>query len=324
MKMNKIIIPAAMLAVGVALVGSVSSTLAWYQYSTKAQAAFIGTSIGKAENLEIKNSQAKWVSRLEAADVNALASATGQFPSLLPVTPGKSVAKTGNDEASAIPAKTAFKNGIETGVAGYRGEAESANIIQFDLKIRYKQVDSQTPVYLDKYLKLVDLTIMDNDGNSGSIKDLYKTIRVHFAVEGGNNYLFANDNDSNEAELTTQTYGNLDTDNDGKYDKVLAYEWESSSYVTYGIENTSEVAYNAHALNLANNPINLGQLAADEEGTTIKVTIWLEGWQKLSGVPSGNLDNAGEGNHTSSMWDPAVYKNKKFNVGMRFQAFDEA
>ena len=43
--MNKIIIPAAMLAVGVALVGSISSTLAWYQYSTKAQAAFIGTSI---------------------------------------------------------------------------------------------------------------------------------------------------------------------------------------------------------------------------------------------------------------------------------------
>ena len=42
MKMNKIIIPAAMLAVGVALVGSISSTLAWYQYSTKAQAAFIG------------------------------------------------------------------------------------------------------------------------------------------------------------------------------------------------------------------------------------------------------------------------------------------
>ena len=54
MKMNKIIIPAAMLAVGVALVGSVSSTLAWYQYSTKAQAAFIGTSIGQSENLEIK------------------------------------------------------------------------------------------------------------------------------------------------------------------------------------------------------------------------------------------------------------------------------
>ena len=52
--MNKIIIPVAALAMGVALVGSVSSTLAWYQYSTKAQAAFIGTSIGESENLEIK------------------------------------------------------------------------------------------------------------------------------------------------------------------------------------------------------------------------------------------------------------------------------
>ena len=164
---------------------------------------------------------------------------------------------------------------------------------------------------------------MDSADNAGNIKDLYKAIRVHFAVDGGNNYLFANDNNSEAEELTTQTYGNLDTDNDGAYDKTLAYDWESSSLVTYGIQDTNEVAYNAHKLDLANNPLSLGQLAADEEGTTIKVTIWIEGWQKLSGVPEDNKDAQGEGNPSSSMWDPAIYKNKKFNVGMRFQAFDE-
>ena len=61
-----------MLAVGVALVGSVSSTLAWYQYSTKAQAAYIGTSVGKSENLEIKKVDGTWVSSLLASDIQDL------------------------------------------------------------------------------------------------------------------------------------------------------------------------------------------------------------------------------------------------------------
>ena len=322
--MNKIIIPAAMLAVGVALVGSVSSTLAWYQYSTKAQAAFIGTSIGQSENLEILSADGvTWKTNLTSTDVNALASATGQYPVLLPVTPGKSVAKTGNDDDSAIPAKTAFKNGVETGKNGYRdGNAEAVNIIQFDLKVRYKKIDSSA-TYLDKYLKLSDLTIMENADAASTKGDLYKAIRVHFAVKEGNNYLFANDSTSSSEELTTQTYGSLDTDNDGAYDKVLDYEWSgNNSTVVYGIENTNEVAYNASALDLGNNPLDICQLGDDENGTTITVTIWIEGWQKLAGLPSNNRDGAGEGNHVSSMWDPTIYTGKKFNVGMRFQALD--
>ena len=89
--MNKIIIPAAALAMGIALVGSVSSTLAWYQYSTKAQAAFIGTSVGQSENLEIQKADEKWTSNLTNAEVNALAGINESYPNLLPVTPGASV-----------------------------------------------------------------------------------------------------------------------------------------------------------------------------------------------------------------------------------------
>ena len=321
MKMNKIIIPAAALAMGIALVGSVSSTLAWYQYSTKAQAAFIGTSVGQSENLEIQKADEKWTSNLTNAEVNALAGINESYPNLLPVTPGASVAKDG-----AIPAKSAFKEGIETGVSEYRKNADPTNIIQFDLKIRYKKTTADSE-YLAKDLMLSDLTIKNDAANTKGA-DLYKAIRVHLAVGNTSYFLFANDNDSSEAELTTQTYGPLDTNNDGVYDKTIGYQWDNTTEVLYGVNNSTEVANNANQLDLNNHPIKLGTLpagnkdSAAKDGLNVKVTIWIEGWHKFNGVPDGNKDKvSGEGS-PSSMWDPQQYVNQKFNVGLRFQGVD--
>ena len=73
MKLNKrIIIPAMSLLVGAALAGSVSSTIAWYQYSTRANVAYLGTSAGTSGNLKIRiRGQNDWGTRLEIDDVNA-------------------------------------------------------------------------------------------------------------------------------------------------------------------------------------------------------------------------------------------------------------
>ena len=190
------------------------------------------------------------------------------------------------------------------------------------MQIRYKKTADQAE-YLDKDLKLVDLTIMNNaETNVAASNDLYKALRVHFAVVDGDNYLFANDNDkSDTAELATTTYGKLDTDNDGEWDKTLGYEWESTSDVIYGADGTSETSYNVAAMNLAANPLNLGQLVANETGTTVRVTIWIEGWQKLKGISQDNKEYESD-SHTAALWNPEVYVGKKFNVGMRFQADD--
>ncbi len=326
--MKKIIIPAAMLAVGVALVGSVSSTLAWYQYSTKAQAAYIGTSVGQSENLEIQKFDSKWASNLTSAEVEKLAGANVNPKNLIPVTPGFDEPTNGNlGKDDEIPAVAKFHNSIETGIAGY-GENRmdvTKNVIQFTLNIRYKQVDSQVS-YQAKTLKLVDLTIMENATNPTTEGDLYKAVRVHFSA-GDNHRLYANNGNAEDETVTTATYGNLDTGNNGTdandqpiYDKVQGYEWDSSSHenVIYGTENSQQIAYNSKkASNLG---WEIGTLPADDEhGLAVKVTIWLEGWQKLSGIPNGNADIAGE-HPTSAMWDPLTYVNAKFNVGMRFQA----
>ena len=325
--MNKIIIPAAMLAVGVALVGSISSTLAWYQYSTKAQAAYIGTSVGQSENLEIKKKDGKWTGNLSSAEVEKLAGADVTPKNLIPVTPG--ISGDGNlAKDAALPAIADFENSIETGIEGYgeqRGDI-ATNVVQFTLNIHYKQVDSEVS-YKAKKLKLVDLTIMDNASAASTKGDLYKAIRVHISA-GDSHRLYANNGKSSDETITTATYGFLDTINSGRnqsgepiYDKKEGYEWDPQSQenVVYGINNSQQVAYNTSYADNLN--WEIGDLPATEAGLAVTVTIWLEGWQKLSGVPSGNADKAGE-SPSSAMWDPQAYSNKKFNVGMRFQAVD--
>lgn len=326
MKMNKIIIPVLAIAMGAALVGSVSSTLAWYQYSTKAQAAYIGTSVGQSENLEIQKKDTKWASNLPSSEVEKLAGADIAPKSLIPVTPG--ISGDGNlGKDDALPAVADFENSIETGVAGYgdqRGDI-TTNVVQFTLNIHYKKTDTQES-YLAKKLKLVDLTIMENASASTTEGDLYKAVRVHFS-SGDNHRLYANNGVAADETITTATFGNLDTGNNGRngdnpiYDKVQGYEWDSTSQqnVIYGIENSQQVAYNSSYTDNLN--WEIGTLPETEAGLAVKVTIWLEGWQKLGGIPSGNADRSGE-HPTSAMWDPQVYSNKKFNVGMRFQAVD--
>ena len=70
MKLNKkIIFPAFALLAGVSLVGSISGTVAWYQYSTRANASYIGSSAGVSGNLQIRLPNGEWGPRVETNDV---------------------------------------------------------------------------------------------------------------------------------------------------------------------------------------------------------------------------------------------------------------
>ena len=51
---KKIVVSALAIAMGAALAGSISGSVAWYQYSTKAAVQFTGTSIGTEGRLQVK------------------------------------------------------------------------------------------------------------------------------------------------------------------------------------------------------------------------------------------------------------------------------
>ena len=318
--MNKIIIPVVAIAMGAALVGSVSSTLAWYQYSTKAQAAYIGTSIGETENLEIKTKDnqgnPKWVSKADSGDVAQLVD-DGVGTHILPVSPAVAAADGNLDEDDALPAE--FYNSVETGVSGIdtygSRRATVANYVQFTLNVRYNKDGG----YLAKKIVLNDLTITDAAGQSNAEGDLYKAVRVHISTSSKKYLFLRDDNASANEKVATATYGKLDTDNSGDYDTEWGYEWETPADAIYGVDGSTQTAFNTkYSTAFANK--ELGQtVASDGDGLAITVTIWIEGWQKLAGTDSHNKDNG-----AAAIWDPTIYNNKQFKVGMRFQAEDIA
>ena len=311
---NKIIVSTLALAMGAALAGSVSGTVAWFQYSTRAQAAYIGSSAHCSENLEIRaGADGTWGTDLSSTVIDG--KKVGGTD-LQPITSGAMTA------TSALPASF-YKNPIYqyTNKTTW-GTAVAANYVQFDLYFHVKDVNSGATTYLEKDLFLTDLTITAVQSDSSTI-DLTKAVRVHFASneDTPTNNLFAKD--GSDATVDTDVYGNLDLNNNGELDKGPGYEWDNrGAALVYGDADQQQIANNAGGTNVLANDANpysivanqgkLGTIAASEAGFKITVTIWLEGWAKLSTKPDGNATTG------SAVWDPATYIGKKFQVGMRF------
>lgn len=90
MKLNKkIIFPAFALLAGVSLVGSISGTVAWYQYSTRANASYIGSSAGVIGNLQVRLPGGEWGPQVRTDDVLDYLAAEGIYNGKVePITPG--------------------------------------------------------------------------------------------------------------------------------------------------------------------------------------------------------------------------------------------
>ena len=96
MKLNKkIIVPALSLLAGASLVGSVSGTIAWYQYSTRANVSYIGSSAGTIGNLQVRLAGGEWGPQVSTDDVLDYLATQGIGQNVEPVTPGN----LGKDES---------------------------------------------------------------------------------------------------------------------------------------------------------------------------------------------------------------------------------
>ena len=306
MKMNKkIIVSTLALAMGAALAGSVSGTVAWFQYSTRAQAAYIGTSAHCSESLQVSvDGGSTWKTELSATDV-AGNLVSGSATSITPITTGaqaKDAALSGTFYANPIYQVPAYENWQTATIANY---------VQFSLKFRVLDVNTNLTTQLAKDVFLTNLTIIDaTDG-----ADLSDAVRVHFAST--NNMLFA------KTATSTNVFGPLDLNNDGAYDKSVGYDWDERSELVYGTADAVQTSYAANDTDVVATDSNavlsggkkLGTTVASGTDLTVTVTIWLEGWQKLDNIPEGNKDAS---ESESAIWDSTYYVAKQFKVGMRF------
>ena len=94
-KKKSIIIPAFALLIGASLAGSITGTVAWYQYSTRTNAAYVGMSGGKNGNLQMRfDANEEWASRITFTETETYLGDIGS--KMAPVTPGAALA---NNEA---------------------------------------------------------------------------------------------------------------------------------------------------------------------------------------------------------------------------------
>lgn len=325
MKINckKLITSAMLTLIGASMVGSVAGTVAWYQYSTRASAAYVGTSTKCSEKLQVvvgteaeaaTKNDTEWQTALSHSDIlDYIANQDGQNNTtagqVTPVTAGNQKRDAALNTLKAhpvynYPAYSAWQNAAVT------------DYVTFPLTFRVVDVDGASDtskLAQDMDLYLQDLLIQADKNNPTAKGDISDAIRVHFATtETTPKYwLF-----SNKGE-TIDTCGELDLDGDGKDDEASTrhtnYSFETTTKLTYGDADSEEEAYKLSEVKATdtNGALTGGQAIGTivkNTTLTINVTIWLEGWQKFGT----------SGNESSAMWNPATYIGAMFDVGMTF------
>ena len=285
---NKILVSALTFAIGAALVGSVSSTIAWYQYSTRAKVKYNGTTFGTTGNLKLRiaGEGNRWETRLTKQAIAKYLEQEGRATSLEPITTGD-MRNNGslNDESF-------YRNPVQ-GAGPYSKwkKATKANFVTIPLQLCFASDETDPSAYT---AEKVYLTTLDINKTTQASEDISSAVRVHISTD--KNYLISN----NGGE--TITYGYLDLDDDGENDMDYpasdpygTSEGAHKELVTYGDVNSKQDSYKASDLLVDMDPdtyklVNptddkcIGStVAGNTSYLNVTVTIWVEGWQKLEG-----------------------------------------
>ena len=284
MKINnkKIIVSTLALAMGAALAGSISGSVAWYQYSTRASAQVAGVSAGTARNLQISSDDgAHWSNHVDLGSkkfrpVSYNAGTFYEHP----------VYKTAQQKAVSTNELTA---------------SDSSKVVAYaEYNFVFKCEDNGAQVVKDIYLSYLEIKHTGGDGS----KDITPAVRI--AIDADNDFLVSN------AGGDTLTQGNLDIGGAVGIDKdgwdandvngnAVVYTTGAEKYTT--VQPSAVVADTTDPYAFANTSGRLMTATkASGNSVAVNVKIWLEGWQKFS---------------DSAVWDQE-YINQNFAVNMQF------
>ena len=217
---NKIIVSALGLAIGASLAGSISGTVAWYQYSTRANVSFLGEASGISGNLQMRfasesTNESAWRTRITKEELaNNIVGGT----KLVPMTFG------GLGIKEDLPAK-----GYTQPVAGVKAmsswvEAVPANYAQFTLQLRYvardgdKEGGNKDDKNIAKKVYLSNM-VLKEDHNNGEKGDISEAVRVHVSSSYNDGSAQKENRLISKSGGSTVTHGVLDLDADGKIDQ---------------------------------------------------------------------------------------------------------
>lgn len=300
MKINnkKVIVSTLALAMGAALAGSISGSVAWYQYSTRASAQIAGTSAGTEGRLQVKKS----TDAVTAFD-NHVEFTGATFKPLS--------AKRATDGTLTFYEHPVYQYAqLATATTGYA---------DFKLNFRFQTNSTNTAdAWTDVTNKNIYLSYFEIKPVSGDV-DVTSAVRVAFLDSAGKAKFVLG---AATAAGTTDTAQNLDMNKNTRDDTTywdcqdeadkLSGDPAPASLVEY---TTGEASYatDAHSSALANvsDPYaidsatgNSGKIlsttAADNELT---VRVWIEGFANIG---------------STAIWDRDTIA-QSFNINMQFQ-----
>ena len=251
MDKRKVIISALALTIGAGLAGSITGTAAWYQYSTKANAALLGAAGGTAGNLQIrfrKDGQLDnvgWTTFISKEKMASFLSENGYGSKIVPVTPG-ALQKDGALTLDENNNPVMYSNPV-AGIGSYAdwNKATVDNYIVIPLQIRYVERDGvknssgidEDNVEKDVYLS--DLVFQQSSSDSNH-KDLSEALRFHISSYTDEDPDTITNRLISKNGGTTVTNGKLDIDGDGNNDTALPAD---DKYNFNSATSTEEIIY---------------------------------------------------------------------------------
>ena len=297
-----------------ATVGSISGTVAWFQYSTRSTAAYRGASAHCTENLEIRiragtETTYPWKRDLLSTDINTYLTNNGGIDGAGRTNGNALHPVTSQDLDEGAVATTLYKNPIyQYATPSTWGIATLEDYIVIPLELRVLDVDgAASETFLQKkiYITNIDMAAQtdDNPYFAKDHLDLTPALRVGVSAGTNANDLAAYTTFSMTGE-TVNAYGTLDLNGDGAIDQTAGYEWTTGRRdVMYGADSevadshpitqltdaatdsTVGVAYDANPYAIKGKAIGTTD-PANETATlrTLKVDlkVYLEGWTSLA------------------------------------------
>ena len=276
MKINKtkLAVTTLAIAMGAALAGSISGSVAWYQYSTRAAAQITGTSAGTLGDLT--------VSLDGGAYSHKVSDDAGEFRPM-------------SAKGSVAGSLEYFKHPVyqyETLPALSASEAASY-YTEYELSFKFEESDGTALDMQEVTGKKVYLSYFAIEDAGDPI---YSAVRVE--IIGTHKYFFS----ANASGETTNTKGTLDI---GGATGVDTDNWDCSDVggtaIQYQNDGSASYATQAHSAGVLTaaemaDPYSIS--AAKDLTTTggdpLVVRVWIEGWASVGGKTSWGSDVLGQ------------------------------
>ena len=270
---KKIIVSTLALAMGAALAGSISGSVAWYQYSTRAAALINGTSAGTLGRLQLsKHGEDDWKD-YETFD------AQNFRPVSIVNTSGT---LTWFDQPVYQVPQAPDMDDSNVGYVDY----------QFDFRFQTKTADADwaSPAARNVYLSHFAIV------NDGATKDVSSAVRVAILKQDGTALKIF---EQKAAGDTTATKGNLDLNKNEKDDtnywdcqddpakiggdiKKIEYTNGADSYTTD--PHSDLVLTEAEQAKVYELDTTVAAKALCTTAQSLTIRVWLEGWAELGGA----------------------------------------